>query len=67
MSHKQNKHLRCIAALVLLAVVPFLMAAKPTEFHVATTGNDENPGTAVKPFATLERARDAIRESGVAV
>jgi hypothetical protein len=66
MSHKQKRHLRCTVALVLLAVVPFLMAAKPTEFHVATTGNDEDPGTAAKPFATLEGARDAIRESGVA-
>lgn len=45
-------------------------------FHVATTGSDENPGTQEKPFATLEGARDAIRElkkksplsnSGVAV
>lgn len=31
------------------------------ELHVATTGNDANPGTQSEPFATLERARDAIR------
>jgi hypothetical protein len=31
------------------------------EYHVATTGADDNPGTQEKPFATLERARDAIR------
>lgn len=31
------------------------------EFHVAPTGNDTNPGTLSKPFATLERARDAVR------
>jgi L-rhamnose-H+ transport protein len=36
------------------------------EFHVANTGKNENPGTAAKPFVTLERARDAIRESGLA-
>lgn len=30
-------------------------------FHVAPTGNDENPGTAAAPFATLAKARDAIR------
>jgi hypothetical protein len=29
--------------------------------HVAPQGNDANPGTAKKPFATLERARDEIR------
>jgi len=29
--------------------------------HVAPDGSDDNPGTPAKPFATLERARDAIR------
>lgn len=32
-------------------------------FHVATDGNDANPGTKEKPFATITRARDAVRES----
>jgi len=31
------------------------------EFHVAPDGDDANPGTAERPFATLERARDAVR------
>jgi hypothetical protein len=35
--------------------------AQATVFHVATTGDDENPGTSAAPFATLTRARDAIR------
>ena len=43
-----------------------VVAAKPAEFHVSPKGNDDNPGTVGKPFATLERARDAIRESGLA-
>lgn len=30
--------------------------------YVATDGNDSNPGSLSKPFATLERARDEIRE-----
>ncbi|MCF7974804.1 MAG: right-handed parallel beta-helix repeat-containing protein [Phycisphaerae bacterium] len=34
-----------------------------TEFFVATGGRDINPGTSAQPFATLERARNAIRES----
>jgi hypothetical protein len=50
----------------ILGIAPFLVAAEPAEFHVATTGKDENPGTTARPFATLERARDAIRESGLA-
>jgi len=37
------------------------MPPKGKVFHVATDGSDENPGTRAKPFATLERARDAIR------
>ena len=35
--------------------------ARPADFHVATNGADDNPGTAAKPFATLGRARDAVR------
>ncbi|MCG2658917.1 MAG: right-handed parallel beta-helix repeat-containing protein [Kiritimatiellae bacterium] len=31
-------------------------------FYVAPNGNDTNPGTVKAPFATLTRARDAIRE-----
>jgi hypothetical protein len=31
------------------------------EFFVAPTGNDANPGTRQQPFASLEKARDAIR------
>lgn len=45
------------AALLLLTLCSFANA----DFYVAPNGNDENPGTKSKPFATLERARDAIR------
>ena len=31
------------------------------EFHVATNGSDSASGTAAAPFATVQRARDAIR------
>ena len=31
------------------------------EFFVGPRGDDANPGTAERPFATLERARDAVR------
>jgi len=31
-------------------------------FFVATNGSNANPGTEAKPFATLERARDVIRQ-----
>ena len=43
-------------------------AALPTpavEFFVSPKGKDSNPGTLDQPFATLERARDAVREQKV--
>lgn len=46
----------------LLLLLPFLASTVlAAEFHVATNGSDTNPGTRAKPFATLERARDAMR------
>ena len=32
------------------------------DFYVAVTGDDANPGTQAKPFATVARARDAVRQ-----
>lgn len=50
--------LRLLLTLVLLAASS---SAAGAEFYVAPAGRDDNPGTAEKPFATLERARDVIR------
>ena len=36
------------------------------DFYVATKGKDSNPGTAGAPFATLGRARQAVREKVLA-
>ena len=36
--------------------------AVAVELHVATHGLDTNPGTAAQPFATLEQARDSLRQ-----
>lgn len=46
-----------IAATVLSA------ASLAAEFHVSPHGKDDNPGSREKPFATLERAPDAVRQS----
>jgi len=43
-----------------------LVVAAPVEYYVSCSGSDRNPGTRARPFATAERARDAIREAGVA-
>lgn len=47
--------------IVLLAI---LSAPSPAlDFFVAPEGDDANPGTKEKPFATLTRARDAARQA----
>lgn len=54
------KQFLCLCSALLLAAGPAISA----EFHVAPGGTDANPGTAEKPFATLEAARDAARKAG---
>ena len=44
------------AALALVAT-----AATAADFHVAPNGNDADPGTKEKPFATPVRAMSAVR------
>ena len=36
------------------------------DYHVSPDGSDDNVGSQQKPFATLTRARDAIRQIGIA-
>jgi hypothetical protein len=45
--------------LLLCCLVCFSVQA--ADFYVATGGSDANPGTQEKPFATIARARDAVR------
>ena len=47
-----------LIVLALLAVG----SLRAAEFHVATSGKDTNAGSAAAPFATLERARAAVRD-----
>jgi len=51
------------AAVALISVLMGLRAdgSPQLDFYVSTTGSDKNSGTKEKPFATLERARDAVR------
>ncbi len=51
-----------IIALGLLFGAPALSAGTIQEFFVAPTGCDTNPGTKAKPFQTITRARDAVRD-----
>lgn len=65
-----------LIALSLCALGLSCNHVRAAEFHVAPDGDDAAAGTAAAPFATLERARDAVRtlkdarglpEGGVAV
>ncbi len=38
-------------------------SARAGEFYVAPAGDDANPGTKDRPFATITRARDAVRQA----
>jgi len=51
-----------IALPVTLLVAAAAMAA--SEFHVSPSGTDEGDGTAARPLATLEAARDAPWATG---
>ncbi len=53
------KQLLAILYALLLAPLTALDAA---EIHVGINGSDDAPGTKKRPFATLTRARDAVRE-----
>ena len=50
------------AGAVALMFLANLVSAKTMEFHVAAGGNDGNAGTADAPFATIERAQQAVRQ-----
>jgi len=53
------KHTFALLVAVLLAAPAALNAG---EFHVGVNGSDDGPGTKEKPFCTITRARDAVRE-----
>ncbi|UCH35736.1 MAG: right-handed parallel beta-helix repeat-containing protein [Armatimonadota bacterium] len=54
------KRLAAVLTLALLAAGATAQAAE-TVFFVSPTGSDANPGSMAQPFATVARARDAVR------
>ena len=48
-------------SLTLVSAKASAVAGPAAEFYVATDGADTNPGTKDKPFATIEKARNAVR------
>lgn len=57
----ETVHVSC-AAFGLAAITLGLAIVEGATYHVSPTGNDADPGSRAKPFATLTRARDAVRQ-----
>jgi len=56
--------LLCLPIACALALAPVSPARAGAEtVHVSPGGDDRGPGTATEPFASLERARDALRDA----
>jgi parallel beta helix pectate lyase-like protein len=54
-----------IQQIIVLVIVNVLLTSLSQSFgmdlYIATNGNDSNPGSVTEPFASLQAARDAIR------
>lgn len=59
--------MRVRQACLLLLIVPAAWAADSLEYWVSPAGSDGAAGTRAQPFATLERARDAVRQKRASV
>jgi len=58
-----NKTIVATIAMMMSLCASAPAEARPAQMFVATTGNDTNPGTLEKPFATLQRAQQAARKA----
>lgn len=52
-------------AVSILCVVTLAVAAQAQDLYVSKAGNDSNPGTREEPVATLQAARDLLRQYSV--
>jgi hypothetical protein len=61
--HRAQRLLWTVLAILLAStIVPFAGAAEMNgDFYVAPDGDDANPGTKAKPFATIQKAADAMK------
>lgn len=51
--------------LAVFTILSLSIAARATNFYVAATGNNANPGTATAPFRTIQRAADMAQPGDV--
>jgi hypothetical protein len=57
---------RFFAGFVSAPIISLAVASSAAEFYVAPDGDDANPGTAVEPVATIDRARLLVRSARAA-
>jgi len=60
-NHSGVKKIRRGRGALALGLLFIWARALSADFHVAPDGDDSNPGTAAQPFASFERARQAVR------
>ena len=53
------KHLTTLCILLLIVI-----KTNAQTFYVSVKGNDQNAGTKEKPFASLEKAKEAVKKIG---
>ena len=61
-----NSTARAVSTLLLVGISLVGYSAPAKEIYVATNGRDANAGTIERPFATVARAAEAIRELNLA-
>ena len=61
MTTKRTKMLRTSVLIAACSLVP-LDVLPAVEIHVGVNGSDEGAGTKERPFGTITRARDSVRE-----
>ena len=57
-----NTYLETLVTLRTNATSVYLTVISLPEFHVSPLGDDTNPGTVSRPFATIQRAQLAVRD-----
>lgn len=69
MSRRQLIRLIPMAAGLLLAtmLLPLRIGAQSCDYWLAPDGDDENPGTLLRPWATLEHASETVPDNGCTV
>lgn len=62
-NNRKRKNVKSIVAILIITMLAPMAAIHAAEYFVSPFGSDGDAGTEVKPFATIGRARDAVRDT----